>query len=70
MSLNKIAVPVSLLEKLFWSFLRAFVATFAAGAAGLLAVPDWNAGKAALVALSVASLTAGLRAVQHFLIDV
>jgi len=52
------------LVKVALSFARAFVGAFIAGATGLLTVPDWTAGKAALVALIVAALTAGVRAVQ------
>lgn len=62
-------ISKTLAEKVAFSFLRAFGATFLAGALGLLAVPNWSAGKAALIALSVASLTAGIRAVQHLLLD-
>lgn len=62
-------ISKALAEKVAFSFLRAFGATFLAGMLGLLAVPDWNAGKTALIALSIASLTAGIRAVQHLLLD-
>lgn len=57
------------LKKLALSFARAFVGAFIAGVTGLLTVPDWNTGKAALVALVVAALTAGVRAVQHVVFD-
>ena len=57
------------LKKVALSFARAFIGAFIAGATGLLTVPDWNAGKAALVALVVAALTAGVRAVQHIVLD-
>lgn len=56
-------------KKLAYSFARAFIGAFLAGLTGLLAVPDWNAGKAAAVALVVAALTAGVRAVQHVVLD-
>lgn len=56
-------------EKLAYSFGRAFLATFAVGITGLLAAPDWSTKKAALVALTVAAVTAGVRAVQHVLVD-
>lgn len=62
-------ISKALAEKVAFSFLRAFGATFLAGMLGLLAVPNWDAGKAALVSLSVAALTAGIRAVQHLLLD-
>ena len=57
-------VPPVWFKKVGLSFVRAFVGTFIAGLVGVLAVPDWEAGKAALVALSVAALTAGIRAIQ------
>ena len=53
------------LKKITYSFSRAFVATFLAGIMGLLAVPNLEAGKALIVALSIAGLTAGVRAIQH-----
>ena len=57
------------LKKLGLSFARAFIGAFIAGLTGLLAVPNWNAAKAAGVALVVAALTAGVRAVQHVVLD-
>lgn len=54
-------------KKLGFSFLRAFLGAFVAGVPGILAVPNFTAGKAALVAVGIASLTAGFRAVQVFL---
>lgn len=55
---------IVLLKACAFSFARAFLGVFIAGLAGVLASPDWNAGKAALVALSAASLVAGFRALQ------
>lgn len=57
------------LEKIALSFARAFLAVFIAGVTGLLMVPDWNAAKSAAIALIVAAVTAGLRAVQHVVFD-
>lgn len=56
-----------LLKKIAWSFVRAFLGTFAVGVAGVLASPNFEAGKAALIALAVASVTAGIRAAQAIL---
>ena len=56
-------------QKLAWSFGRAFAGVFIAGLTGVLAAPDFSTGKAALVALSMASLIAGIRAIQHFTVD-
>lgn len=57
------------LEKLALSFIRAFLGVFIAGISGLLMVPDWSAAKSAAIALVVAALTAGIRAVQHVVFD-
>lgn len=51
------------------SFLRAFVVTFVLGLTDVISAvgpnaTEWGAGKAALVALVVASVTAGVRAIQ------
>ncbi len=64
--MNKSAV-ITLIKAVILSFLRAFLGVFIAGMAGVLAVPDWNTGKAALIALSAAALIAGLRAIQAVL---
>lgn len=57
------------IKKVLYSFGRAFLATFLVGITGLLAAPDWSAGKSAAVALVVAAVTAGVRAAQHVLVD-
>ena len=59
----------SFLKKLAFSFGRSFLGVFIAGLTGLLTVPDWNTGKAAVIALIMAGLTAGVRAVQHVVFD-
>lgn len=69
LNLSNLPAFEGFLLKITLSFVRAFVAAFAAGAGGILAVPNLTAAKAALLALSVAALTAGVRAVQHFLVD-
>jgi hypothetical protein len=51
-------------KKVALSFARAFLAAFAVGAVGIASSPDFSAAKAALIALVIAALTAGLRAVQ------
>jgi hypothetical protein len=51
-------------KKLALSFVRAFAATFLVGAVGIASSPDFSAAKAALIALVVGAITAGLRAVQ------
>jgi hypothetical protein len=56
-----------IVDKMLYSFARAFGATFLAGIFGVLSVPDFSTGKAALVALTVAALTSGVRAAQHIL---
>ena len=62
-------ISKAMIEKLMWSFGRAFLAVFLAGSVGLLNVPNWTEAKAALVALVIAAVTAGIRAVQHVLVD-
>ena len=61
--MNQSAIIV-LLKAVGLSFLRAFIAVFIVGLAGVVNAADWNAAKAALVALVVASITAGIRACQ------
>lgn len=51
-------------KKVALSFARAFLATFIVGAAGVASSPNFTTAKAALIALVVAAITAGLRAVQ------
>jgi len=51
-------------KKVALSFARAFLATFLVGAVGIASSPDFSTAKAALIALVVAAITAGLRAVQ------
>ncbi len=48
------------------SFLRAFGASLIVFLPGLLKAPDVNAAKALAIAAGIASLTAGLRAIQDF----
>jgi hypothetical protein len=50
--------------KLVLSFVRAFVAAFIVLVPGILAAPDFNAGKAAAIAALVGALAAAARAVQ------
>jgi hypothetical protein len=57
------------LLKIAWSFGRAFLAAFLVGVTGVLASPNWSAAKAALVALAIAAVTAGVRAVQALIAD-
>lgn len=57
-------------KKVGLSFARAFVATFALGATGVVDAVgsgDLTAARAALVALVLAGVTAGLRAAQVYL---
>lgn len=58
-----------LIKRIAWSFVRAFLGVFIVGVAGVLASPDFSAGKAALIALVAAAVTAGIRAAQHVLLD-
>ena len=56
-------------KKVALSFVRAFAAAFVLGLTDVLSAvgpnaSDWGAGKAALVALVVAAVTAGVRALQ------
>lgn len=51
-------------KKVAFSFARAFLGAFAVGVTGVLDAPNWEAGKAALVALVIASAVAGVRTVQ------
>lgn len=53
-------------KKVLFSFVRAFLGAFLVLVPGVLAAPNWTAGKAALVAAVVASATAGVRALQVF----
>jgi hypothetical protein len=57
------------LKKLAYSFARAFIGAFLVGLTGLLASPNWDAAKAAAVALVIAAVTAGVRAIQHIVVD-
>lgn len=52
------------LEKIEDSFVRAFIGTFITLSIGLLAAPQLDLSKAALIGLAVGALTAGYRAVQ------
>lgn len=61
--------PAVFWRKVALSFLRAFVAVFVLGLTGVVDAlgpegTDWNAAKSALVALVLAGLTAGVRALQ------
>lgn len=53
-------------KKVAFSFGRAFVGSFVVLVPGILAAPNFTAGKAAAVAAVIAALTAGVRAVQVF----
>jgi len=46
------------------SFARAFLGSFVVLLQGVLASPDFDTGKAALIAALIAAVTAGIRAVQ------
>jgi hypothetical protein len=61
--------PPIFFKKVALSFIRAFLAAFVTGLAGVLAAPNWGAGKAALVAVSIAAVTAGIRAIQAIFTD-
>lgn len=54
------------------SFVRAFLGVFIVGVLGIASnlanTHDWNAGKAALVALVSAAIVAGIRAAQSLLV--
>lgn len=58
----------ALLKKLAWSFGRAFVATFVVGLGGLAAIHSLSAAKAALLALLIAAVTAGVRAAEQVIV--
>ena len=46
------------------SFVKAFIAAFIIFVPGILAAPDWNAQKSAIVAAIIAALDAAFKAIQ------
>ena len=50
-----------------WSAARAFIGAFIVLAPGVLYAPDFNTGKAALIAAVIAGGTAAIRVIQHAL---
>ncbi len=53
-------------KKVAFSFIRAFIGAFLVLVPGILAAPNWTAGKSAVVAAVIGALTAAVRAVQVF----
>lgn len=53
--------------KVFWSFLRAFLASFIVLVPGILAAPNLTAAKSLAIAAVVGALAAGFRAIQSLL---
>jgi hypothetical protein len=72
MNLN-LTFTTQFIKKIAFSFARAFLGIFIAGISGIgqdfLSTHDWNTLKSALLALVVAGIIAGFRALQHVFLD-